>query len=240
MPDAIAIILARCGSKRVPGKNIRPFLGLPMVAWPTRYACQSGLFREIIISTDSPEIARAATTEGAVCYGMRPVEFSSDYATTGDVLSYELDALRRRGIPLPKQTCCLYGTSAFATPTLMQKGAELLNTTDVDLVMAVKRYEHPIERALLMSADGGMVYRTPEYVTARTQDLAAAFYDVGLMYWFKSAAFMATGEKGFRPLKKRGLVLSAFDAVDIDTEEDFFYAENLASIHTNHLLTKQV
>lgn len=221
--------MARGGSKRVPGKNVRPFLGMPMVAWPTLHAVESGLFTRVVISTDSPEIAKAAVEAGACFHGVRPAKLSDDHSTTSDVLKYELEQFKHREGRLPDACCCLYGTSFFTSPDLLRQGYAKL-TGPCELVMGVCAYGHPIERALRLDEQGELHYRHPEYVSARTQDLSPSFHDTGLFYWFLPERFLLSGGESFQPLRKRGLVVPQNTAVDIDTEEDWGIAECIASV----------
>ena len=231
MNKRIAIVMARGGSKRVPHKNVRSFCGQPMVTWAVQHAVNSGLFSQVMISTDSEEIAEAAVNFGAVYSGPRSPEFSNDHATTPDVLRYELNSLLKNKAEMPEVCCCLYGTSAMATPEMLQQGLALLNTPDTDLALAVMRYSHPIERALVMDNKGKIDYKKPEFAPVRTQDLPTSYYDTGLFYWFRVPEFLKYDKSDFSYLRMRGLIVSRYDSVDIDTEEEWEQAEQLAKMH---------
>jgi N-acylneuraminate cytidylyltransferase len=226
--DVIAFIHARGGSKRIPRKNIRLFCGKPMVAWPIVHACASGLFKEVIISTDDQAIADTAVQAGASFYGFRPAELSDDHAGTAEVLYYDLQCYIERTGTLPMSCCCLYGTSALALPSLLQQGYSALQNSTAELLMAVLPYAHPIERALHFDAAGLLQYCQPEFVLKRTQDIEPSYHDSGMFYWFIPDAFFRHGGKSFAPLRKKGLVVSPRAAVDIDTEEDWELAEIIA------------
>jgi N-acylneuraminate cytidylyltransferase len=228
---ALAVIMARGGSKRVPRKNARPFLGRPMAAWPVAHAVVSGLFAHIVISTDDREIADAAGAAGAAIHGLRPAMFSDDHATTADVLRYELEGFKKREGTLPDLCCCLYGTSALAFPDLLRRGRDALQERNAEILMAVIPYGHPIERALCFDDAGLIHYRQPEFVPVRTQDIRPSYHDSGLLYWFRPEAFFRHGGDSFAPLRKTALVVSPRQAVDIDTEEDWELAEILAGRH---------
>ena len=88
---AIAIITARGGSKRIPQKNIKEFCGKPIIAYSIEAAINSGIFDEVMVSTDSMEIAKIAIKYGAKVPFMRSEANSSDYATTSDVLAEVID-----------------------------------------------------------------------------------------------------------------------------------------------------
>lgn len=220
----MAIIMARGGSKRVPRKNVRLFNGLPMVAWPVRAAVESNLFRQVLISTDDPEIAMTARDHGALQLAPRPAELANDFATTADVLRHTLIDIARTG-PLPEACCCLYGTSCMATPEILRAGLTMLHQPETELVLAATAYPHPVQRALRIEDDGKARYEHPESVQCRTQDLTPLFHDIGLFYWFDIKAFENHGRFGFAALRLRALVLPRHAAVDIDTEEDWEIAE---------------
>lgn len=227
--DAIAIITARGGSTRVPRKNARLFCGLPMVAWPARAAKTSGLFSRVIISTDDEEIAAAALGEGAERPFSRPAHLADSKSNTQDVLKHDLGRLQSQDGHLPPWCCCLYGTSAFVTAQMLIRALHILEQGAAQLVMAITRYSHPIERALQPDAQGLLRYRWPEFALTRTQDIQPSFYDAGLFYFFDARAFMANGGS-FQPLTRAGVEVASFEAVDIDTEDDWQMAEKLAAL----------
>ena len=110
----ICIIPARGGSKRIPRKNIRPFLGSPIIAYSIRAAQESGLFDEIMVSTDDAEIATMAQMYGASVPFARSSETSSDTASTAAVLTEVLQTYAQRGHQYD-HACCLYPTAPFVT-----------------------------------------------------------------------------------------------------------------------------
>lgn len=226
MSDAIALILARGGSKRIPRKNIRNFCGLPMIAWPIRVALASGLFSQVIVSTDDKEIAAVAKEHGAQCPELRPAFLSDDFSTTADVLHYLFKGLRAEG-NLAKSCCCLYGTSAFLTADLLLKGNNLLQMQNTEVVMAVTEYPHPIERALLQNEEGFLHYFHADSASLRTQDCAVAYHDIGLLYWLDIQSFLASENNCLSNMSIRPLFVPRHLAIDIDTEDDWMIAESL-------------
>ena len=110
----IAIIPARGGSKRIPRKNIRPFLGKPVIAYSIAAALQSGLFDEVMVSTDDEEIAEVARQYGAKVPFMRSATTADDYATTADVMLEVLECYKKQGIEFDT-LCCVYSTAPFVT-----------------------------------------------------------------------------------------------------------------------------
>ena len=119
-PACVAIIPARGGSKRIPGKNIRPFAGRPMIEYAVALAQSSGLFARIVVSTDSDEVATLAEQAGAEVPFRRPIELADDHATTAAVLEHALDALDARG--QYDFACCIYPATPFTTPDDLRAG----------------------------------------------------------------------------------------------------------------------
>ena len=225
----VAIIIARGGSKRVPRKNVRVIMGRPMIAWPITAALESGICDRVVVSTEDKEIADIALKYGAEVPFVRPDSLAGDFGSSCEVLSHALDFLAENGQPI--DNCCyLYGTAYAVTPERLREGFELLQKPGTEVVMAVKEYVHPIERSLAIDENGLAYYRTPEFQPCRTQDLPVSYYDIGLFYWLKVAAFLKHGGESFLPLAKRVVVVPPLESVDIDTESDFATAEKLAQL----------
>lgn len=217
----IAIITARGGSKRIPGKNIRPFCGRPMLAYPVEAALESGLFDEVMVSTDSPEIAETARAAGAQVPFLRSRENAGDFATTAEVLLEVLDAYRERGESF-EEVCCLYPTAPFVTAGKLQQAAALLTESGADSVVPVVRYSFPPQRAFVIR--GGLtVMKHPEHAGTRSQDLEPYFHDCGQFYLLRTEQF----------LKKRqiftdrtvSIEIPELEVQDIDNETDWELAE---------------
>ena len=114
MEKAIAIITARGGSKRIPGKNIKNFCSKPIIAYSIEAALKSGLFSEVMVSTDSQKIAQIAQEYGASVPFMRSAKTSDDYATTSDVIMEVMDNYKKLGRTF-EYICCIYPTAPFVT-----------------------------------------------------------------------------------------------------------------------------
>lgn len=226
MNNDICIITARGGSKRVPRKNVRLFNGQPLVAWATSIAVSSGLFSDVIISTEDDEIAHVAIEAGAIFPFRRPTKLADDFTGTAEVLHHVLRQWQEQIGSLPEFCCCLYGTSAFITIEYLNEARRLLAETEC--IMAVSEFPHPVQRGLTLSALGDVKYTHPEYISMRTQDCTKVYHDIGLLYYFSVSAFFDNGGTSFLPLKKRAIIVPRSRSVDIDTEQDFEIAELLA------------
>ena len=225
--STLCIIPARGGSKRIPRKNVRPLLGRPLITWPISTAKASGLFDEIMVSTDDDEIAAIARSAGAAVPFMRSAGTSHDHASTTAVIQ-EVLANYQKIQSLPFTTiCCVYPTAALLEPAHLSAGYSLLTGSNTfDSAMSVQRYRHPIERAYHLT-DGKIQPVDIEKLNVRTQDLTPAFHDAGQFYWFRPKSFAENGRllgKSCAPV-----FLETWQAVDLDTEDDWNLLERLAS-----------
>ena len=219
----IAIITARGGSKRIPRKNIRDFLGRPIIAYTIEAALASELFDEVMVSTDDNEIAEIGQRYGASVPFRRSIKNADDYATTADVLEEVLLEYQTRNQYF-SLGCCLYPTAPFVTAEKLQTAYALMITQSLDAVFPVVRYAAPIQRALRRDDSGCISMFYPEYARTRSQDLEPAYYDAGQFYWFRTEMLLRdhqimSGQSGV-------IVNSEMEVHDIDTEEDWSMAEH--------------
>ncbi|GAB3817310.1 pseudaminic acid cytidylyltransferase [Pontibacter rugosus] len=193
----IAIIPARGGSKRIPRKNIKSFLGKPIIAYSIETAINCGLFDEVMVSTDNEEIAQVAKQYGAQVPFLRSTDASDDFATTAQVLEEVLSNFRASG-KLFDNACCIYPTAPFVTPATLEKAYDKLIKESHDTVFPVLRYSYPIWRSFRLE-DGLAQLNWPEHLNSRSQDLTPAFHDAGQFYWFKVDAFCK--KRHYSPIK---------------------------------------
>lgn len=219
--DAVAIIPARGGSKRIPRKNLRHFLGKPIIAYSIEAALESNLFREVMVSTDDDEIAAFSRSLGASVPFLRSAVASSDHASTADVIVEVLARYQERGRSF-SFACCLYPTAPFVKPETLKRAHQVLIETYADSVIPVAKYSTPIQRALIKT-DGGLKFLWPEHALSRSQDLPAAFYDSGQFYWLRVHRFLQ--ERAILMAKSFPLEIDALECQDIDNEADWAIAE---------------
>jgi N-acylneuraminate cytidylyltransferase len=217
----VAIITARGGSKRIPRKNIRPFLGKPIIAYGIEAALASGLFTDVMVSTDDDEIADVARQYGASVPFMRSVDTADDHSSTAQVLREVLAGYQRQGNEF-MYACCLYPTAPFVTPGQLQLAFSTLITRGFDTVYPVQRFSFPIQRAITLQEDK-VDWFQPEHALTRSQDLTPAYHDAGQFYFFNTAAFLNSSQ--LISSNSGGIVISELDAQDIDHEEDWQIAE---------------
>lgn len=218
---SIAIIPARGGSKRIPKKNIKDFLGKPIIAYSIEAAFRSSLFDEVMVSTDDMQIAEISKSLGANVPFMRSKENSNDYAGTSDVILEVLDKYSENG-KIFDYCCCIYPTAPFITPEKLKESFELFKVKNYDSLFPVVKYSYPIQRSYKFVNDKiTMVW--PENYSKRSQDLEQIYHDAGQFYWFKVEEFIKT--KIIYTDNSGAIVLSELEAQDIDNEEDWRLAE---------------
>ncbi len=223
----LCIIPARGGSKRIPRKNIKLFNNKPMIAHSILTAQQSGLFSDIIVSTDDAEIAQVAREYGANVPFVRPPELSDDFATTGAVIAHAVDFMQQNGWS-GDAVCCIYATAPFVQTDDLQRGFQQLRDTGADFAFSVCSFAFPIQRALRMNEQGEVVMFQPELFAVRSQDLEEAWHDAGQFYWGTAQAWLA--QKPIFNSHSVGVPLPRYRVQDIDTPEDWIRAELLAKV----------
>lgn len=223
----IAIIPARGGSKRIPRKNIRPFMGAPMISYPIKVALQSGLFDKVVVSTDDEEIAEIARQYGAEVPFLRSSKNSDDFSGTGDVM-YEV--LRRYECENEffDEACCIYATTPLMKVDHLIKTHDLLLSQEYDSTFVVVEYDSPILRSFSLDEPTGKAESNfPETETSgqRSQDMKRAFSDAGQHYWFFPEKFNRLSNKNLFGEKKGAIILDRMEVQDLDTPYDWKMAE---------------
>lgn len=219
--NRIAIIPARGGSKRIPRKNIKPFCGKPILAYSIEAALKSGLFDEVMVSTDDSEIADVTKQYGASVPFMRNAETANDFAILKDVLVEVLGKYRDLG-KLFDEVCCILPTAPLITADDIVKAHGILERESCISVIPVVKYSYTIFRSLKI--DGGrLVMNWPENYSKRSQDLPDAYHDAGLFYWY-GRKYFEEKVAGFG-VDARPYIIDDAKAQDIDTPEDWKMAE---------------
>lgn len=221
----ICIIPARGGSKRIPRKNIKEFHGRPMIGWPISAALESGLFDQVIVSTDDRRIAEIAQNEGAQTPFIRPPELSTDQAATRPVMQHAISMLNCKHADI----CCVYPTAAFLSGKVLRQAYQYFKDTNSDFVFSAATYPAPIQRSFRILSDGSAERMYPQNRWTRSQKLETAYHDAGQFYWGKGQAFM-TNVDSVSP-NGRPFLLSRDRAQDIDTPEDWALAELIFAAH---------
>ena len=219
--NAIAIITARGGSKRIPGKNVKEFRGKPMLTYAIEAALAAGIFREVMVSTDDEGIAQIARKAGAAVPFMRSEATADDFATTDDVLMEVLETYEKQGRTFDYMAC-IYPTAPFVTAKKLQEAMELLIERDASGVMPVVRFSFPPQRGMAIR-DGKLMYCYPENAAKRSQDLEPMYHDSGQFYCYHVARYRAC--KGDLPDGYLPIVVPETEVQDIDNPSDWELAE---------------
>ena len=217
----LAIIPARGGSKRIPKKNIKPFLGKPIIAYSIEAALKSNLFDEVIVSTDDVSIAEIAKNIGASVPFLRTEKNADDYATLADVINEVLISYKKIGQEF-ETVCCVLPTAPFVSSVKLKEAFKKFMNDKLDTVFPVIEFSYPIQRALRFEKTTIEMVEE-QYLNSRSQDLENRYHDSGQFYWIETAAFLE--DKKLFTDNSGAIIISELEAQDIDTETDWKLAE---------------
>jgi pseudaminic acid cytidylyltransferase len=212
----LAIIPARGGSKRIPRKNIKIFLGKPIIAYSIEAALKSKLFDEVMVSTDDKKIAQAAEKYGAKVPFMRSKKNSGDYATLSNVIV----EVSRKYSDLGKKfdiICCILPTAPLIKIKNLKRGLKLLRNKKFNSVRPIVKFSYPIQRAFKKNGNDVKMFYS-KYENTRSQDFEPAYHDAGQFYWIISAS-------KFKKNKRGAFVIPEMENQDIDNLDDWTFAE---------------
>ena len=226
MDRVIAIIPARGGSKRIPRKNIKLFLGKPLIAYSIETAKKSALFDKIVVSTDDDEIAEVAVAYGAEVPFIRPKELSDDYTSSGEAVNHAIEFLKRKGEEF-RYVCTIYATAPFLQEKYLNEGFEKLKSSDAKMAFSVTSMPFPIQRTFKITKNGRCQMFWPENFNKRSQDLEEAYQDAGQFYWEDTTKNWVDIPFGGQSIP---IVLPRYLVQDIDTFEDFKRAEMMYKV----------
>lgn len=219
--SCLAIITARGGSKRIPRKNIKLFLGKPIIDYSIKAALDSECFDEVMVSTDDSEISEISINCGAKVPFTRSLKNSDDFSTTSEVILEVLNEYKKLGVNF-KYACCIYPTAPFVTKERLKLAFEMLLSKNAKSVLPIVKFSYPILRSL-KNANGYVEMNWTEYINTRSQDLPSSFHDAGQFYFFNVDAFI--NDKEILTDNTLGLEIPETEVQDIDTEEDWKLAE---------------
>lgn len=218
----VAVIPARAGSKRIYNKNIKNFLGKPVITYSIEIAISTKLFDKVIVSTDSEEIAEISIKYGAEVPFKRPKDLADDFTGTHDVIGHAAKFLEKKYNKVD-YICCIYPTAPLISKKDLIKGYNLINTKKWDSVIAATNYSYPIYRSFKKLSTGGLQMIFPEHYNSRSQDLEFIYHDAGQFYWAEPKIWKAP-PKSFN--SKNSIVeIPNYRAQDIDTIDDWKKAE---------------
>ena len=217
----LCIIPARGGSKRIPKKNIKSFLGKPIIAYSIEAAIQSKLFTEIMVSTDCQETAEIALRYGAKVPFLRSKKNSNDFATTYDVIKEVIDEYKKDGVNF-ENICCIYACAPFVTANNLKHAYQELSNKQVDTIFPIIEYSFPIQRAVKIHNEKIELFNI-DHLNTRSQDLEKSYHDAGQFYWMKSENILNKGR--IITDNCSGIIITELEGQDIDNEIDWELAE---------------
>ena len=229
--SCLAIIPARGGSKRIPKKNIKDFLGKPIIAYAIQNAIDSQIFDEVMVSTDDKDIEKIALNYGANVPFKRSEKNSNDFATTIDVITEVLSSYKKNGKNF-KYACCIYPCTPLLNKENLKNSYSLLKRDNLDCVFPIIRYGFPIQRAVKINNNGLVEMLHPVYLNTRSQDLEPTFHDAGQFYFFKVDDLLL--KQKLLTNNTSYIELSEMEAQDIDNLIDWELAEIKYKIINNY------
>lgn len=221
----LAVIPARGGSQRLPGKNIRILHGVPLIGWSILQAKQSGIFSDVLVSTDDEIIADIAQRYGALVPGLRPKELATDIATTVDTVLYEKEVYEHSHEKVDS-LMLLQPTAPFRTPDLIRKAAALHTRHQRSIISVSAASSHPFW-CYTINQDRLHPFISTDLSMQRSQDLPKAYALNGSIYIVSAKTLQIT--RSFHdPLAYPLLCERPEEAIDIDTPWDWLIAETAA------------
>jgi pseudaminic acid cytidylyltransferase len=216
----ICIIPARSGSKRIRNKNIKLFHGKPIISYAIQLAKSCGLFKRIVVSTDSYNISKIAKKYGAEVPFLRSKKLANDFAATSEVV---VDCIKRISSQTTKYHFCLYPTTTLLFKKDLINSFKKIKQNDFDQLIPVLDYNISPYRALKFVGKNRIEYRSKKFSLSRCQDLPRLCHDSGSFYIYKTKNLLKF--KNNLPKKTTYYFLDSWRAINIDTESDFKFAE---------------
>jgi len=217
----LAIITARGGSKRIPRKNIKMFLGKPIIAYPIQAALESEVFDEVMVSTEDKEIAAIGKKFGAKVPFYRSQKNADDHATTADVIDEVIKTYQKRGSTF-KYACCIYPPAPFITPQKLRAGLELLISSGADSVVPIVCFSYPPQRGVRIKNNKIRMLH-PKYINTHSQNLEPVYHDCAQYYFLNTTSFKK--QRQYYMKNTLPVVTPETEVQDIDHLEDWLIAE---------------
>jgi pseudaminic acid cytidylyltransferase len=235
--DAVAIIPARSGSKRIPKKNVKDFFGKPLIAYSIETALASNLFEKVVVTTDDEQIAKIAQKFGAEVPFIRPKELSDDFTGTVDVVNHAIEYLESKGESY-EYICTIYATAPLLQEKYLIQGYESLKNSDAVNAFSATTMPFPIQRTFKLDANGRCEMFTPEHYMTRSQDLEEAYQDAGQFYFTNRTRQIESKNKVVFSDISIPIILPRHLVQDIDTLEDWTRAEYMYQVLNQDIYDK--
>ena len=223
----LAVIPARGGSKRLPRKNVTLLDDLPLIAWTLRAANQSGVFHDVIVSTDSEEIAATTLGYGGKAPWLRPADLAQDTSTVVDVLLHAVQTWERdSGAPVDG-VCLLQPTSPFRRPETLRMAVDQFAAGGGKSVIGVSPPPTHPQWCMSVTSSGFLEPLNPDGLQLRSQDLPPTYAVNGVLYIVSRNYLLAERDLYTKPMLP-AIVTDPVEALDIDTPFDWAVAERFA------------
>jgi pseudaminic acid cytidylyltransferase len=216
----ICIIPARGGSRRIYKKNVKPFFGAPVIRYSIETALSSGLFSQVVISTDCPHVIDIYNEHygcnGGIFLSRRPSRLAHNEVGIRDVIKHEIS--RSKNIDLNSLITCLFPVAPFVSYDDLKLGIDMVIQPEVDFVFVGRKLEVPVEKILVTDKLGLTPLFGSKFLQP-SQNLSKGYYDLGQFYtasarkWASSDPLISEGS--------RCLLWDEFKGVDVDTSEDW-------------------
>ena len=216
----ICIIPARSGSKRIKNKNIKRFGGKPIISYAIQLARSSGLFKRIVVSTDSHKISKIAKQYGAEVPFLRSKKLANDFTPVPEVL---IDCIKKISSQTTKYHFCLFPTTALILKRDLINSFKKIKKIDFDHLTSVSEYDFSPYRALRFVGKNRIEFNSKKFALARSQDIPMLCHDNGAFYIYKTKSLLKYNTK--IPKKTTYYYIDKYRSIDIDTESDFKFAE---------------
>jgi CMP-N-acetylneuraminic acid synthetase len=226
---SMAIIPARSGSKRLPGKNLCKINDKTLLEYAIEASLSSAIFSDIIVTSNDPELLDLVATKfgDKVLYHLRPSSLSQDDSMLKTLLKYLIELYENESKNLDLVMALILPTSPLRTSEDIRSASALMkkNFENINGVMSVSRLRYPPQHSLLVDKDGFVQLMHPEYVDIQSQNLEPAYIHDGSIIIVKPKQFLKYGDF-YMP----GIIPFYIDenrAIDINTEFDLKLARYL-------------
>lgn len=219
----IAIVPARSGSKRIKNKNIKKFLGKPIIFYTLKKLFKSKLFDKIIVSSNSKKILNICSKKFNIIRHLRNEKFSDDKSSTIDAIN---SCIKECKLSSFDNVCCVYPCTPLLNIHDLKKTLSILYSNNKKFIVPVISFPHPIERALIFRHNK-LFPLNKKKIELRGQQCQETFHDSGQFYWAKVRTWLTS--KSIL-LNSAGYAMSQNDCIDINVPDDWKRAEQLFKI----------
>lgn len=224
IPKILAIIPARAGSKRLPGKNTKKMAGKPLIQWTMEAAKNCKLLAEVIVSTDDESIVELAKKTDVNVPFLRPLELAQDESTSIDVIKHAVEFFKKHGRKFD-YIMLLQPTSPLRTAWHIDEAINLLKDKNADAIISVCPTEHPPLWSNTLDEDGKMdLFISSDIKNTRSQDLPVYYRLNGAIYITKIERLLSENTMFIKD-NIFAYKMTTKSSIDIDESIDFTLAE---------------